>query len=709
MSRPVRRSQAISPFGVGAMIDFPGPVSLIHAGLDAWPFNEDDPNHREFRVDDEKRLSQRLKVEFFVQPPDYRKIEHGLESGHANLNLKLPYLRFPLWHVCPRCGRMHLARYHDISAPVCKGPIGSGSAEGEAHGPRKTVQVRFVAACKKGHLQDFPWIEWLFQQSDPSWQPNGDSRWLRIRTTGSASLTSVELRGEERGTAGNIVLVKKRTISLAFVTDSANPSQNAFTQIGVECKGHNPVLGIGRNTSRPLPGCGQLIQPLLRGASNLYSSKVVSSIYVPDINDSNLKQDVLDLLDDHPLKSSLLVSAESAEDGLVSVKAAKNSLKKFRPASTVSPEDLAAAANKHILKDILLDNRKVKAFLSQSIKASIDRKISVDMVTAAIKTCSPDWEIDPSFLLGSLTTWFEKNGESGNDDGQQDSLVEVDYRRQEYRVFCRDIQEGLPKTNLLIRSTEINQYGALVQSAFERISLLHKLRETRAFVGFSRIFSGDDLTQEERWALIALEKKKWLPAIIVRGEGIFLKFREDRLKEWLKQTGAFHESRLTKMNQTISDLREKRHQPPQVTTPKHVLIHTIAHLLINELVYECGYSSASLRERIYCSDGSDPMSGVLIYTAAGDSEGSMGGLVKMGLPGLLDSALSKALEKARWCSSDPVCIESRGQGPDNSNLAACHSCALLPETSCEEQNRLLDRGVVIGTIENPRTGFFGES
>ena len=38
MSRPVRRSQAISPFGIGAMVDFPGPVSLIHAGLDAWPF-----------------------------------------------------------------------------------------------------------------------------------------------------------------------------------------------------------------------------------------------------------------------------------------------------------------------------------------------------------------------------------------------------------------------------------------------------------------------------------------------------------------------------------------------------------------------------------------------------------------------------------------------------------------------------------------------
>ena len=100
------------------------------------------------------------------------------------------------------------------------------------------------------------------------------------------------------------------------------------------------------------------------------------------------------------------------------------------------------------------------------------------------------------------------------------------------------------------------------------------------------------------------------------------------------------------------------------------------------------------------------MSGVLIYTAAGDSEGTLGGLVRMGSPGLLERTLARALDRARWCSSDPVCIESPGQGPDNCNLAACHSCALLPETSCEHQNRLLDRGMLIGTLDRPETGFF---
>jgi len=709
MSRPVRRSQAISPFGIGALVDFPGPVSLVHAGLDAWPFKEGEPDHREFIIGDEKRLSSRLDVDYFVQPPDFRQPTRGQDASQSNLNLKLPFLRFPLWHVCPRCGRMHLARYQDSTPPTCRGPIGSGKGIWSEHSPRRTVQVRFVAACEKGHLQDFPWLEWLFKQADPTWQPDGDLRWLRMRSTGSASLTGVEVKAEERLSNGDITIIKIGTLAGAFQGDESGGSQRAFTKIGVKCEGHNPALGIGKNGPNPLPGCGQEIQPLLRGASNLYFPQVFSSIYIPNIDDKNLDQEVLDILDDHLLKSSLLLSAQGADDGMISVKAARNALRKYHPESTVDAAVLAEAANKHVLKDILLENRKVQQFLSQKIKVSTDKQLSLDMITAAIKSHCPEWEIDPSALLAPLSDCFkgkDVDSDQGTAGVQQDTLAESDYRREEYRVFCRDVQEGYPKTNLLIRSSEISSYEELVRSSFERVSLLHKLRETRAFVGFSRIYSGDDLTQDERWRLVALEKKRWLPAVIVRGEGIFLKFREDRLGEWIEKFGAIHEGRFSLINHNMGELRERRHQQPKLISPKHVLIHTFAHLLINELVYECGYGSASLRERIYSADGENPMSGVLIYTAAGDSEGSMGGLVQMGQPGYLESVVAKALEKARWCSSDPVCIESKGQGPDNCNLAACHSCALLPETSCEEQNRLLDRGVVIGTIESPSSGFF---
>ncbi len=78
------------------------------------------------------------------------------------------------------------------------------------------------------------------------------------------------------------------------------------------------------------------------------------------------------------------------------------------------------------------------------------------------------------------------------------------------------------------------------------------------------------------------------------------------------------------------------------------------------------------------------MSGVLIYTASGDSEGSLGGLVRQGKQGNLETIVYNAIENARRCSSDPICIDSSGQGPNSCNLAACHNCALLRETCCEE-------------------------
>lgn len=102
------------------------------------------------------------------------------------------------------------------------------------------------------------------------------------------------------------------------------------------------------------------------------------------------------------------------------------------------------------------------------------------------------------------------------------------------------------------------------------------------------------------------------------------------------------------------------------------------------------------------------MYGVLLYTASGDSEGSLGGLVRQGIPGRIEDTIVAALQSAKWCSSDPICIQSPGQGPDSCNLAACHNCALLPETCCETGNRLLDRGFVIGTLDKPELGFFND-
>ena len=124
------------------------------------------------------------------------------------------------------------------------------------------------------------------------------------------------------------------------------------------------------------------------------------------------------------------------------------------------------------------------------------------------------------------------------------------------------------------------------------------------------------------------------------------------------------------------------------------MLHTFSHIILKELEFSCGYPTASLKERLYQSDR---MCGVLIYTTDG-SEGSMGGLVWQGQQRLIEKIITSALENATECSSDPLCWENE----DQLNLAACFSCCLVSETSCERRNMGLDRRALI----DPDFGFF---
>ncbi|WP_256122784.1 DUF1998 domain-containing protein [Streptomyces sp. LUP47B] len=120
-----------------------------------------------------------------------------------------------------------------------------------------------------------------------------------------------------------------------------------------------------------------------------------------------------------------------------------------------------------------------------------------------------------------------------------------------------------------------------------------------------------------------------------------------------------------------------------------------AHLLIRQLSFESGYTTASLRDRVYARPEQDQY-GILVYTAAGDAEGTLGGLVRQGEPPRLAETLLRMTEAAAWCSADPLCAEHTGKGFGNLNRAACHACALLPETSCETGNTLVDGALVVG-------------
>jgi hypothetical protein len=670
---------------------------MVHAGIDAWPFDDKNPDHREFKVEDEPRLARRLGVDFFVQPPDFRQAEYGGSTDAVNLNLKLPFLRFPLWHSCPRCGRMFETRYHDRQPPVCEGPVGSGAERGKSHKVRRTVQVRFVSVCRDGHMRDFPWVEWVgLDRAD--WAGQRGDRWLRLLSTGSASIAGVVVVGEQRVPAG-IQEIARRSLAGAFGTD-----------VGLKCDGQNPALGLGHGGDDPHGGCEQQLQTVLRGASNLYFADVRSAIYVPEFRDASLPGEVLDLLDDHKFRRVLLTAVVSSDSGVLSKRAAKAALTHYYPESAVDPEVLANAANRHILHEVLTKDRFLAQLLVQAAKSAPEGLLTAATIAEVIaESPQNDWAIDPTILLGQMNTWVRARDDVDAGSAASDVVMNVSegaFRAEEYSAFCRDGQEGTPKINLLVRSEPIDRYESTIRDRFSRVSMLDKLRETRAFVGFSRLYATPVSDSAKRWQLISRTNRNWLPATVVRGEGIFLVFDEDRLDAWERTYGEFHRRRLATVNKNLHAQATRRKVHANDADPRFLLLHTFAHMLIGQLTFDCGYGSSSLRERIYYSDAHPRMAGVLIYTAAGDSEGTMGGLVRMGSPGLLERTVARALDGGRWCSSDPVCIESPGQGPDNCNLAACHSCALLPETSCEQQNRLLDRAMLVGTLERPETGFF---
>lgn len=250
-------------------------------------------------------------------------------------------------------------------------------------------------------------------------------------------------------------------------------------------------------------------------------------------------------------------------------------------------------------------------------------------------------------------------------------------------------------------STTPNKITSLLADRVDKVVVADRLREVRALEGFHRVTpAGSD-----RLVPVALNHRSsvnWLPAIDVRGEGIFLSLDEGRLAVWEELDTV--RSRVAELERRLDEsfmAPRLRERTGPVLSPRYVLLHTLAHLLVRRLAFESGYAATSLRERIYARSSVEPsgaskQAGVLIYTAAGDSEGTLGGLVRQGEYPHLQGTIIEALQDAMWCSSDPLCSENLASTFASLNFAACHACTLVAETSCESGNYLLDRVLVIG-------------
>jgi hypothetical protein len=187
-----------------------------------------------------------------------------------------------------------------------------------------------------------------------------------------------------------------------------------------------------------------------------------------------------------------------------------------------------------------------------------------------------------------------------------------------------------------------------------------------------------------------------VPAVENRGEGVFIGFDKAAIDAWAARPAVLERGRML-MRAHAAWARERGAKNAVFPGLPYYCLHSLAHLLITEVSLACGYSSSSIRERVYVSAGGY---GILLYTGVSGSEGTLGGLVEVGRR--IEEYLLRAVERARLCSNDPVCAQHEADSPYEARYlhgAACHGCLLIAETSCEHFNQCLDRALVVPTVD----------
>jgi hypothetical protein len=616
--RKIKKSQLITPFGVGAVVPFPNDESLIIGGIDNW---NTDPH---FEVKDE-RLAKRVGVSNLYCPPEFI----GSGTGAVG-NAEIPAFRFPTLYYCAKCGFVTVESPIDQSpephCPVCMQSLSDKPTVKEMHAIR-LLPERFVVVCPNGHLSDFPVAEFV-HQDDPSFDAK---QWYSDLTY---RLKHRIFRKSSRNTSSLAGISFHCSCNPGKIYNMAGMTQKgALKGIMDHCLGKRPWLGESLDEK-----CNSTADDLLvvqRGGTNVWFPQIITSIYLPAAADKAYDPRIVRYLESSDIGTYLLGEFQDT-GGTIPIK----------------------------------------------LMQKICEKNSFDF---------------ESFLDYCVNFLFAKK------ENKKD-VSEDDFRFQEYNVLSKTY--GDDASDIFVKNSSIFLYNDAIRPFFQSISIVEKMKETRALVGFSRLAPQEKSIQDFRKTL-SDGSLDWVPAVQTQGEGIFIAFNKDRIIHWRGNPEAI--KRAKAVDKAYQSSLFKSDDLSFHVTPEYLLIHTFSHILISSFSRICGYGSSSLRERLYCSsDKEHEMYGVLIYTTSGSSEGSLGGLIKQGTPGHLEDIILSAIEEARWCSYDPICIDSKGQGPDSCNLAACHNCALLPETSCEKGNRFLDRGCLIGIPTDASVGYFNK-
>ena len=604
----LRPSQLLYTFGVGAVIELPN-LSVMVMGLDDWPVDQGSANINEPRLLQAVQQELGSQVLRLLTPPvTPESTGYQANPFDDTANIGVPVAPFPRWLLCPYC-RLLAPIQSDLFElkldPYRKDRSRYVHSKCNKPGkPPTVVPARFLVACEKGHLDDFPWVTFVHRG-------NTDCRY--------------QLRLFELGASGEVADIQVQCVKC----EKTRRMSDAFSENGKielsQCRGRWPHLRKFEDKA-----CDAEQRGILLGASNSWFPITLSALSIPSTTD----------------KLGQLIEQNWAE-----------------------LEECESPREVKLIRKLL---RGMSSYTEDQIWEAVEKK------------------------------------KSGIEEDEEDLS---DLREPEWKVFSN------PDPNLNTRDFRLRvvEQPKGYEAILEKVVLAERLREVRSLIGFTRIESPGDYSElaefpPERRVPLSRSAPRWVPTSEVRGEGVFLHFSEEVIQEWLKKVksldGEFFEAHRR--------WRKIRGLPPVEGYPtmRYVLLHSLAHALIRQFSLECGYTTASIRERIYArsSDGDrEAMAGILLYTAAPDSEGTLGGLVSLGEPKTLGRHLDQALEGIRLCASDPLCAEHH---PYRDSLtlhgAACHACLFLPETSCERGNKYLDRSVLVSTVERADYAYFTE-
>ncbi|MEP7341953.1 MAG: DUF1998 domain-containing protein [Acidobacteriota bacterium] len=600
----LRPSQLLHTFGVGATVELPN-LSVMVMGIDDWPIEQGASEISEPRLlrAVQQELGQQV-LKLMTPPVTSESTGYQANPFDDTAHIGVPVAPFPRWLLCPYCR---------LLAPIQSGlfelkldPYRKDRSRyvhricRKAGKPPTVVPARFLVACGDGHLDDFPWVEYVHKGKT-------DCRY--------------ELHLYELGASGEVADIqvqcikcdKKRRMSDAFGPDGQ-------TQLP-SCRGRWPHLRKFADKD-----CKEFQRGILLGSSNSWFPMMLSALSIPTTVD----------------KLGQLIEQNWAE-----------------------LEECESAREVKLKRKLL---RGVAAYSEEQIWEAVEKK---------------------------------KAGAA------KDEEEAIDLREPEWRVFSN------PDPNLNSRDFKLKVVPVPegYKQVLHKVVLAERLREVQSLVGFTRIESPGDYSEitelpNQKRAPLGRSAPRWVPTSDVRGEGIFLHFSEDAIQAWTKRVKELDREFFNAHKRW----RSSRGLEPEANYPalRYVLLHSLAHALIRQFSLECGYTTASIRERIYSrppDSEHEPMAGILLYTAAPDSEGTLGGLVSLGEPKTLARHLDQALDSMQLCTSDPLCAEHHPYG-DSLHGAACHACLFLPETSCERGNKYLDRSVLVATVERVEYAFF---